>query len=114
VQISKPGKAILRLYGFGSKVIENVKKMKTLDVATIRDMAEAIASRAILAAMAMLCIRFIMAYMAASVWFQTISTVPLFTCIYARKRIVNRIIHHRKYALFTKNPNSRAGLFGIT
>ncbi|MEO6521554.1 MAG: hypothetical protein ABIN91_07750 [Mucilaginibacter sp.] len=88
--------------------------MKTLNAATIREMAEALASRAMLPAMVMLCIRFIMAYMAASVWFKTISITSFFTCTYARKRMVNRIIHHRKYALFTKNPNSRAGLFGIT
>ena len=84
-----------------------------LDAATIRDMAEAIASHTVFAAMAMLCIHFITAYMAASVWFQTISIMSFFTCTYPRKRVVNRIIHDRKFALFTKNPNSRAGLFGI-
>jgi hypothetical protein len=86
--------------------------MKTLDAATIRDMAEALASKTMLAAIATLCIRFIRAYMAASVWFYTIIVALLFTCAYARKRIVNGVIHHRKFAVFAINPNSRAKLFG--
>jgi hypothetical protein len=86
--------------------------MKTLDAATIRDMAENYASKVMLAAMATLCISFIRAYMAPSVWFYTIIVAPFFACAYARKRITNRVTHHRKFALFPKNPNSRAGLFG--
>ena len=86
--------------------------MKTLGAAIIRDMAEAIASQAILAAIAMQCIRFIIVYMAALAWFQIISIWLFFTCTYARKRITNLVTHARKFALFTKNPNSRAGLFG--
>jgi len=91
---------------------QNVKKMKNVDAAKIRDMVTAIAAKTMLAAMAALCIRFIRAYMAASVWCQTISVKPLLTCTYARKRVANRVTHERKFALFTKNPNSRAGLFG--
>ena len=87
--------------------------MKTLDATTIRDTVEAIASQTMFAVIATLCIRFIMAYMAASVWFQTMFIVPFLTYAYARKRVTSRIIHQRKFALFTKNPNSRAGLFGI-
>ncbi|SFS60751.1 hypothetical protein SAMN04487890_102241 [Mucilaginibacter polytrichastri] len=75
--------------------------MKTLDAATIKDMAEAIAIKTMLAAMATLCIRFTRAYMATLVWFSTIIIAPLFTCAYARKRIVNRTNHERKFALFT-------------
>lgn len=86
--------------------------MKTLDAAIIKDMAESVVSRAMLAAMVTLCIRFFRAYMAASVWFYTIIVAPFFTCAYARKRITNRVTHHRKFALFPKNPNSRPGLFG--
>ncbi len=87
--------------------------MKKLDAATSRDMTETFAREIMLAAMTTLCIRFILAYMAASVWFYTIIVAPFFSCAYARKRISNRITHHRKFALFPKNPNSRAGLFGI-
>jgi hypothetical protein len=86
--------------------------MKTFDAATIRDMAEALASKTMLAAMATLCIRFIRAYMAASVWFYAIIVRPFFTCAYARKRVTNRVIHHRKFAVFAINPDSRAGLSG--
>jgi hypothetical protein len=86
--------------------------MKTLDAATIKDMEEGYASKIMLATMAMLCICFIEAYIAASVWFYTIIVAPFFTCAYARKRVTNRIIHARKFAVFPKNPNSRAGLFG--
>lgn len=88
--------------------------MKTLDAATIRNIAETIASTTMLAIMATLCICFISIYMAASVWFQILSVVPFLNCIYSRKRIAYRNTRERKFALFTKNPNSRAGLFGIT
>ncbi|EHQ26573.1 hypothetical protein [Mucilaginibacter paludis] len=87
--------------------------MKKFDAAKFKDMAEEIASKTMLGAMAMLCILFIRGYMAALMYLNTIMVMPLFTCAYARKRIVNRITHQRKFALFTKNPNSRAGLFGI-
>jgi len=75
--------------------------MLTLDAERIRDIAEEFTSKAMLAAMATLCIRFFMAYMEASVRFYSMTAMTFFTCIYARKRIVNRITHHRKFALFT-------------
>ncbi|SDE98052.1 hypothetical protein SAMN05216464_111164 [Mucilaginibacter pineti] len=87
--------------------------MKTFDAATIRDMAEDYNSKVMLAAMAALCIRFIQRYMAAYLWFYTINIRPLFNQAYVRKRITHTSVHDRKEALFTKNPNSRAGLFGI-
>lgn len=86
--------------------------MKTFDAATIRDMAEDYNSKVMLAAMAALCIRFIRRYMAACLWFYTINIRPLFNHAYVRKRITHTSVHDRKDALFTKNPNSRAGLFG--
>ena len=86
--------------------------MKTLDAAKTRNMAEVLASKIMLAVMASLCIRFICAYLIASVWFQIIPVASILTFTCARKRIINRNIHDRKFALFTKNPNSRAGLFG--
>jgi len=75
--------------------------MKKFDAAKLKDMAEAVALHTMLAAMAMLCIRFIRAYMAALMWFNTIIAMPLFTCVYARKRAANRTNHERKFALFT-------------
>jgi hypothetical protein len=74
--------------------------MKTFGTAKIKDIAEEFISMAMLAVMATLCIRFFIAYMAASVWFYILTAKPFFTCTYARKRIVNRITHHRKFALF--------------
>jgi hypothetical protein len=75
--------------------------MDMLYSAKIRDMAEAIAAQTILAALAMLCISFIRAYMVALVCFNTILLTPFFTCTYARKRVSNRSNHERKFALFT-------------
>ncbi|SEO14446.1 hypothetical protein [Mucilaginibacter sp. OK283] len=76
--------------------------MKTLDAATIRDMAEDYTSKIMLATMATLCIRFIRTYIAALVWFQIIFPVPFLNCAYVRKRIANRITHRRKFALFQR------------
>jgi len=75
--------------------------MKTFETTRLRDIAEDLTSRAMLAAMATLCIRFFTAYMAASVWIYMIAlTTIFFTHSNAQKRIVNRIIHQRKFALF--------------
>jgi hypothetical protein len=86
--------------------------MKTFNAGTIRNMAEDYTSKVILAAMAALCIRFIRRYMAVCLWFYTITAQPLFNHAYVRKRVIHLSVHDRKDALFTKNPNSRAGLFG--
>jgi hypothetical protein len=74
--------------------------MKTLDAAKIRDIAEALTSKAMLPVMAMLTILFFEAYMEASVLSYTITVNSHFTCAYAQRRIVNRVPHHRKFALF--------------
>ena len=75
--------------------------MKTFDTVKIKDIAEGFSSKAMLAAMATLCICFFLAYMSAALWFYTILVITaFFTCTHAHKRIVNRIIHHRKFALF--------------
>jgi len=87
--------------------------MKILNAAKIKEIAVELTSRVMLAAMARLCIRFFMTYLAPSAKFYTMTATISFSCTYARKRIVNRINHERKFALFTKNPNSRAGLFGL-
>jgi hypothetical protein len=86
--------------------------MKTFDAAKIRDIAGKLSQWAMLAAMVTLCISFFRAYMAAAVWFYTLTVKPLFNCTYARKRVINRIVHHRKFAVFAGNPDSRAGLSG--
>lgn len=86
--------------------------MKMLDAAKIRDIAGKLSQWAMLAAMVTLCIRSIRAYMAAVVRLYTPSAPPVLTCTYARKRVVNRVIHHRKFAVFAINPDSRAGLSG--
>jgi hypothetical protein len=87
--------------------------MKTLDAAIIKYMAEAISRVTMLATMRSLCIRFIQAYISKCLWVYTTTAKQVCNPAYARKRIANRTIHDRKFALFTKNPNSRAGLFGI-
>jgi hypothetical protein len=82
--------------------------MKTFDTARIKDIAEEFTSKAILAALSTLCIRFFMAYMTASVWFYILTANAFFTCIYARKRIVKRIAHHRKFAVFPGGSRHRS------
>jgi hypothetical protein len=75
--------------------------MKTFDTKKIKDIAKGFRSQAMLAAIATLCICFFLAYMSAVLWFNTIFVITaFFTCTHAHKRIVNRIIHHRKFALF--------------
>jgi len=74
--------------------------MKIFDTATIKDLTDAFASKAMLTAMATLCIRFFMAYRTASVRFYTMTATIFFSCTYARKRIANSITHDRKFALF--------------
>ncbi len=75
--------------------------MNMIDTARNNDIAERFSSKAMLAAMATLCICFFLAHMSAALWFYTILVITaFFTITYAQKRIVNRIIHHRKFALF--------------
>ena len=86
--------------------------MKPFDAVKIRDIAGKLSQWAMLTAMVTLCIRFFRAYMAASLGFYILTVKQPFICAYAQKRIVNRIAHLRKFALFTGNPDSRAGLSG--
>jgi hypothetical protein len=71
-----------------------------LDTAEIRNIAGLISGPAMLAVMAMLCIRFIEAYMAVCVWLCVVSARPLFNCVYARNRALNHPVHLWKFALF--------------
>lgn len=84
-----------------SKGKKKCKQMKVFDVTKLRDMAEAVASQIMLTVMATLCIRFIIAYMAATARFYALPATPILLLTYARKRVINRIAHLRKFALFT-------------
>lgn len=74
--------------------------MKTFDTVKIKDIAEIFTSKAMLTAMATLCIGSFLAYMSAALWYTILVITAFVTCTHAHKRIVNRIIHHRKFALF--------------
>lgn len=74
--------------------------MKTLDAAKIMDIAEKLISMLMLAYAALLFIRFIRSYMGVCIYYFTIYIQPLFKCAYARKRVVHRVAHQCKDALF--------------
>ncbi|MDB5151448.1 MAG: hypothetical protein JWR54_199 [Mucilaginibacter sp.] len=74
--------------------------MKTAVAAKKMDIAGIISCLAMLAAMATLCIRFILAYLAAGAGYYTNLVMPKFSNACVRKRVNNRFVHHRKFALF--------------
>jgi hypothetical protein len=74
--------------------------VKTSDAASIRNIEEGLHSKVMLAVTALLCIRFIMAYLAVSFVLYMIKRPLPFNCAYAQKRMITRIIHYRKFALF--------------
>lgn len=86
--------------------------MKTLDAVKIMDIARTLIPMAMLAAIAILALRFIGTYIGLCIWFVTIRTGPFFICDYARKRVMGRVIYRRKYAVFTINPDSGLGYPG--
>lgn len=53
-----------------------------------------------LPAVAMLFARFIQAYLTACRWYCEIPQLPIFNHTLAPKRVNNRSVHHRKFALF--------------
>jgi hypothetical protein len=75
--------------------------MKKPGKATIRNIVRIISEKAMLPAMAILFARFIQAYMAVCLWYCEIPNLHLFNDAYAPKRVGNRSVHHRKFALFT-------------
>jgi len=75
--------------------------MKTSDAATIRNIAEVLASKVMLVIRALLCIRFLK-YGTGSFRPYSIKRPPVFNCTYAPKSVFTRIIHHRKFALVTR------------
>lgn len=67
---------------------------------TNRNIARMISEKAILPAMAMLLASFIRAYLAVSRLHCKLPRLPIFNDTYASKRVNNRSVHHRKFALF--------------
>ncbi|MBC8988178.1 hypothetical protein H9X96_20685 [Pedobacter sp. N36a] len=86
--------------------------MKIVDAAKIMDIARIISLTVILAYMALLFIRFMSFYLSGRMWSINISIQTIFNCPYARKRVVNRIVHDCKNAVHRTIPDSRAGLSG--
>jgi hypothetical protein len=86
--------------------------MKIVDAAKIMDIARMISLAVMLAYMAMLFIRFMSFYLSGRIWYINISIQTIFNCPYARKRVVNRVVHNCKHAVHRTNPDSRAGLSG--
>lgn len=83
--------------------------MKTLNASKIRNTVEALTSKAILVIRTLLCIRFVTPKMSASFHIYFIKMLNLFNCAHARKRLLTRVVHHRKFALFT--PGNEQGSF---
>lgn len=75
--------------------------MKTSDAAKIREMMSELTSKVMFAVSALLCIGFIMECKTRYFRPYAIKALPLFNCTYARKRVFTRVVHHRKFALFT-------------
>ena len=86
--------------------------MKTIDAVKIMDIARTLVPLAMLAAIAILAIRFIRTYTGLCIWYDTICIQSFFICDYARKRIMGRIIYRCKYAVFKINPDSGLGYPG--
>jgi len=86
--------------------------MKILDAAKVIDIARIISLAVMLAYMAVLFIRFMRLYLSGRIWYINISIQTIFNCPYARKRVVNRIVHDHKNSVHRTNPDSRAGLSG--
>ena len=77
--------------------------MDSLGTAKFKDINHTLHVRVMLAALALLLTRFLCIFGTIPLGF-ILMACPC-DCTYARKRVVNRIIHHRKYALFPGYPN---------
>jgi hypothetical protein len=86
--------------------------MRTLETVRIIDIAGTLIPLSLLAAIATLTIDFVRGYLGVRTDYITISVFPFFISTYARKRVVNKIVHDCKHNLFPINPDSRAGLSG--
>jgi hypothetical protein len=80
---------------------ENVKKMEMFGVATITNIARKLFLLSMLADMASLVSRFNWFYKSTVEWHSSLFVGSFCNCIYHPKRIINRTVHHRKFALFT-------------
>jgi hypothetical protein len=81
--------------------------MKMLSAAELIDIAGILSLIAMLAYMAVLVLRFIRKYMEVNERHSAVYDQPGFNCPYARKRVVNPIVHNRKHAVFAVNPDGR-------
>jgi|GEM_PF-1946937 len=87
--------------------------MNTLDTAEWMDIAGIVILIAILAYMAVLIVLFIRRYKRKVSEREADAFIQAdFNCPYARKRVMNRIIHNRKHALFAGNPEAMQGYLG--
>lgn len=86
--------------------------MKIVDTAKITDMARIISFVTMLAYAALLFIRFISGYLSCCVEYIFIHLETIFNCAYARKRVINKVVHDRKYTVFAGNPDSGQGYPG--
>ncbi len=75
--------------------------MKIVDAAKLTDITRIIFLTVMLAYMALLFIRFIKVYLSV-VMASVISLSTIFYCYNVRKRVVNRIVHDRKSAVFPR------------
>jgi hypothetical protein len=81
--------------------------MKMLSAAELIDIAGILSLIAMLAYMAVLVLRFIRKYIKVKEQHYAVYDQPGFNCPYARKRVVNSIVHNRKHAVFLINPDGR-------
>lgn len=77
--------------------------MNDSDAAKFRSFSTNIGAWLILAALAVCCIHFVLAMLNAALRRCTEISKPMFIAAPAHKRIVNRIAHLRKFALFTRS-----------
>jgi len=84
--------------------------MNTLSTAKLIDITSNLYLKVMLAAMALLHNRIIRFYGLMMVRVMTIADFCIFA--YARKRVINRVIHDRKNAIFTIFPNDISLSFG--
>lgn len=101
----RAGGAKVASLGF-KKRKEKVKPMKTLDTAKLINIAQLIFLTVMLAYLAMLFIRFIIGCIMLRIWFCASYLWSVFNDCYAWKRVGHRVIHDRKFALFTGRPFS--------
>jgi hypothetical protein len=75
--------------------------METFGAAKITNIARKLFLLSMLAALASLISRFNRFYKSTVEWHLSLLFGSFYNCIYHPKRIINRIVHHRKFALFT-------------